>query len=254
MVRERKILKSWKEVASYLGVGIRTAQRWKDERGLPIRQPSGAKRSSAVLAVPDEVDRWLAQSSDTLPQQKPEPAALRRVNVTDTLWRRNARPRQLEREVEALIEVGRSIALHDRRNVLYKIASYGLELCKAQSSGFSILETGQDGTELFRWTATCGHMKTFEGGTTPADFSPCGVCLERDSPQLFQHPERYYTYLEPISPIPELLLVPMYEGNRWIGTVWVVSHGKRRLFDLEDARLMMELGTLASAVLAAEVG
>ena len=94
-------------------------------------------------------------------------------------------------------------------------------------------------------------MQAFEGGTAPADFSPCGVCLERNSPQLFKYPEGFYSYLRPISPIAELLLIPVYGKNAWVGTIWVICHEKRRHFDREDARLMIDLGRMASAAILA---
>lgn len=53
---ERKVLNSWKEVAAYLGCGIRTAQRL-EPAGLPVRRPSGRDRS-AVIALKDEIDAW----------------------------------------------------------------------------------------------------------------------------------------------------------------------------------------------------
>jgi len=162
---------------------------------------------------------------------------------------------RLESEVAVLLELAHLLAGQDRGKLLSKISALALELCKAESSGFSILETAENGTEIFRWTATRGRMQAFEGGTTPAEFSPCGVCLERNSPQLFKYPERYYLYLRPISPIAELLLIPVYGKNAWVGTVWVICHEKRRHFDREDARLMIDLGRMASAaILANRVG
>jgi hypothetical protein len=246
MNKERKILKSWKEIASYLGVGIRTAQRWKEERGLPIRQP-GAGRRSAVLGLPEEIDEWLRGSSNNFPGREFERPELAEIIATDSLWHRHARPVHLEREVQALLELGRAMASQDQKAILSKISMYALALCKAESSGFSILETDANGAEIFRWTATSGRMHAFERGTTPADFSPCGVCLERNAPQLFKHPEKFYTYLQPISPIAELLLIPMHEENAWAGTLWVICHEKRRQFDREDVRLMTNLASLASA-------
>ena len=251
MPKERGILKSWKEIASYLGVATRTAQRWKHERGLPVRQP-GAMPRSAVLGVPDEIDQWLLAASEThAGRRAPEPEH-EGVVATEVLWKRPSRPKQLEREVEALLELARLAARRDRKAVLTRIAGYALTLCKAESAGFSILETAEDGTEIFRWTATCGRMLSFEGGTTPANFSPCGYCLERNAPQLFEHPELFYSYLRPIAPIAELLLIPMHDDNAWLGTIWVICHQRRRKFDPEDARLMGELGSLAGAMFAKE--
>jgi len=242
---ERKILKSWKEIAFYLGVGTRTAQRWMHEQGLPVKQPGS--RRSAVLGLTDEIDQWVLDSSNTLTKRSVDQPQLADILATDMLWHRHSRPRQFEREVHALLELGQLMAHQDQKTILSKVAAYALTLCKAESSGFSVLETDESGREIFRWKATCGRMQSFEGGTTPAEFSPCALSLERDSPQLFKYPEKFYSYLQPIAPIAELLLIPIHDGNAWLGTIWVMCHQHRRQFDREDARLMADLGSLASA-------
>jgi hypothetical protein len=241
MSNERKILKSWKEIASYLGVGIRTAQRWTTLRGLPVRRP-GASRGSAVLGFSDDIDRWLRSPK----ARTHEP--FEGMIATDLLTSRPSRPRLLEREVEVLLEIGALIAqLHNQRDVLRRISAIALTQCKAESAGFSILDADEHAREIFRWVATCGRMEQFEGGSTPASFSPCGVCLERNAPQLFHYPELFYAYLEEVAPIAELLLIPMHDGHDWVGTIWIISHTGRRKFDAEDARLMLDLGELAGA-------
>jgi hypothetical protein len=55
---ERRILNSWKEIANYLGRGVRTVQRWEAQLGLPVHRPAG-KEHSAVLAFSSELDDWL---------------------------------------------------------------------------------------------------------------------------------------------------------------------------------------------------
>ena len=55
------ILNSWKEIANYLGRGVRTAQRWERDLGLPIHRPKGKDRS-AVLAFPEELNQWLQKT------------------------------------------------------------------------------------------------------------------------------------------------------------------------------------------------
>lgn len=50
-------LDSWKEIAAYLGRGVRTVQRWEREEQLPIRRLPHAKRGS-VYANREEVARW----------------------------------------------------------------------------------------------------------------------------------------------------------------------------------------------------
>jgi hypothetical protein len=56
-----RILNSWKEIASYLGRGVRTIQRYEQKLGLPVHRPAGRDRS-AVLAFADELERWLRNS------------------------------------------------------------------------------------------------------------------------------------------------------------------------------------------------
>jgi hypothetical protein len=55
---ERKILNSWKEIAGYLGRGVRTIQRYEVEHGFPVRRIEGKNRT-AVMAFADEIDAWL---------------------------------------------------------------------------------------------------------------------------------------------------------------------------------------------------
>ncbi len=55
---KEKVLNSWKEIAAYLGRGVRTVQRWERELGLPVRRPRGKSRS-AVIALAADLDQWL---------------------------------------------------------------------------------------------------------------------------------------------------------------------------------------------------
>jgi len=51
-------LSSWKEIAQYVGKGVRTVQRWERETGLPVRSHHGEGKGK-VLAFPQEIDRWM---------------------------------------------------------------------------------------------------------------------------------------------------------------------------------------------------
>jgi len=55
---KKKILQSWKEIASYLGRAERTCRRWEKEFGLPVHRMDGSPRAS-VFAYKEELDRWL---------------------------------------------------------------------------------------------------------------------------------------------------------------------------------------------------
>ncbi|MEK7407994.1 MAG: hypothetical protein AAB225_23230, partial [Acidobacteriota bacterium] len=49
-------LTSWKEIADHLRVNIRTAQRWEEERRLPVHRLGGER--GRVVAWTAELDRW----------------------------------------------------------------------------------------------------------------------------------------------------------------------------------------------------
>ena len=59
-------INSWKEIAAYLRVDIRTARRWAQERGLPLRRIPGEGRR-AVFAYASEIDAWLRSGNQPRP-------------------------------------------------------------------------------------------------------------------------------------------------------------------------------------------
>lgn len=59
------VLTSWKDIARYLGKGVRTVQRWEEYFGLPVRRPSSNKMHHAVIAIPEEIDAWLRSQTGT---------------------------------------------------------------------------------------------------------------------------------------------------------------------------------------------
>ncbi len=122
---ERRILNSWKEIANYLGRGVRTVQRWEAQLGLPVHRPAG-KDHSAVLAFSSELDDWLnsrpvrqAMQSDgmSLVQGDRGLADLRKLVIRteeilakmEVLMSRNdAMQRELARAVESLSTIEKS--------------------------------------------------------------------------------------------------------------------------------------------------
>jgi excisionase family DNA binding protein len=60
-------LYSWKEIASYLQVTVRTAQKWEKERSLPVhRLPGGRGR---ILAYVSELEAWKRSGEGPGPQE-----------------------------------------------------------------------------------------------------------------------------------------------------------------------------------------
>jgi hypothetical protein len=55
------ILSGWKDIANYLGKGVRTVQRYEGDLRLPVRRPAGRARGS-VVATTAEIDSWVAAS------------------------------------------------------------------------------------------------------------------------------------------------------------------------------------------------
>ena len=51
-------LQGWKEISSYLKREIRTAQRWEESGGLPVRRHGGS--AGSVYAYPSEIQSWRA--------------------------------------------------------------------------------------------------------------------------------------------------------------------------------------------------
>jgi hypothetical protein len=58
-------LSSWKEIAAYLGVGVRTAQIWEHDRGLPVRRLPGGR--GRVLATTRELEEWKRSAEPAAP-------------------------------------------------------------------------------------------------------------------------------------------------------------------------------------------
>jgi hypothetical protein len=53
-----EVLRSWKEIANYLGASVKTAQRWEQEHRFPVRRLRASK-GAMVFALKTDVDRWL---------------------------------------------------------------------------------------------------------------------------------------------------------------------------------------------------
>ena len=53
-----RLLTSWKEIASFMGKGVRTVQRWEATLGLPIIRPADG-RSGIVMARTADLEAWI---------------------------------------------------------------------------------------------------------------------------------------------------------------------------------------------------
>ncbi|WP_165357590.1 sensor histidine kinase [Sphingosinicella sp. CPCC 101087] len=164
------------------------------------------------------------------------------ILITPDLYRRLRRPAQLEAELDAYRELS-SLMTVDPELAIHRFLEIAIELCPAASSaGLSEL-VHEGGEYLFRWTALSGALAQHVGGTTPRDFSPCGLCLDQHHTILVECPARAFPYFEEAAPaIVEGLIVPLYDtGKRPLGTLWVTSHDPEMKFDATDARVVEQL-------------
>ncbi|BAY11417.1 ATP-binding protein [Calothrix sp. NIES-2098] len=181
------------------------------------------------------------------PQRKT--VTLEDIIITEELSRRNPRAANLLAENQALQALARQL-VNQPQTMLQSLVDIALELCSAETVGVSLLEITAKGEEIFRWNVLAGELAEYVGGTTPRNFSPCGVCLDRGTPQLYAYPERYFTYLQAANtPIVEGLVLPLIADNHALGTIWIMSHDEQRHFDSEDVRVMTSLADLAAAAL-----
>src|SRR3954471_19088044 len=165
------------------------------------------------------------------------PAAPASVIITHQLETRTPRAVNLQLETKAFSELADLFAA-EPENFLKRLVEITRELCDGDTVGISVEQVDEKSAKIFRWVAMAGELKHLIGGTTPRNFSPCGVCVDTDRPLLMEGLDRYYPqFREAPRPFVEALLVP-WSARGAVGTLWIVTHGDRRKFDREDARLM----------------
>jgi PAS domain S-box-containing protein len=170
------------------------------------------------------------------------------ILITKGLDSRPHRSPKLGKESEALSILARMITDAPQR-IVDALLQKALELCQADAAGLSVLEKAGNGEEVFRWTHLAGTLKDYVGGSTPRNHSPCGVTLDRNSPQLFLYPGRFFQYFNDLAqPIVEGLVIPLASHDP-AGTLWIVSQNNLTHFDLEDVRIMSSLGAFTSSAL-----
>lgn len=158
-------LDSWKEIATYLGRGVRTVQRWEREEGLPVHRLAHDKRGN-VYARREELAAWWESRHRTLAAQPepadvdpiPGPARLERVTLTSamTAW-------------PALSSDGRFIAFVSDNGVdgttpqiwIQQIGGATLRLTTRECE-YSHLSFSPDGTRIVFTAADGGEQHLYE--------------------------------------------------------------------------------------------
>ena len=86
-------LTSWKEIAQYLGINVRTAQKCERERGLPVRRASGARSRVSPDTASFEVWKqqnpfWEVSTGLLSPIARSAMGSRWRSDCSETIWRR----------------------------------------------------------------------------------------------------------------------------------------------------------------------
>jgi GAF domain-containing protein len=174
----------------------------------------------------------------------PGPCDLESVIATSELKHRKTRTSDRNAETQAELELTQELA-RSPHDFFQKLAYMVLRLTPANSAGISVLDEKK---ERFVWPAVAGGLSPYLWEGTPRSFGPCGTVLDRNEAILFLHPERHFTYLDPIvPPLKEVLLIPFHVGEKPVGTIWAVIHKPDRNFQSEDRRLLENLSTFASS-------
>ncbi len=169
---------------------------------------------------------------------------LESVIATSRLKDRDTRTPDRKAENQAELELTQELA-KSPHDFFQKLVNMVLRLTPADSAGISLLD---EKNGRFVWPAVAGGLSPYLWEGTPRSFGPCGTVLDRNEPILFLHPERHFTYLQPIAPpLEEVLLIPFHVGDKPVGTIWAVIHNQDCKFQSEDRRLLENLSAFASS-------
>lgn len=87
------VITGWKEIASYLHRGVRTAQRWAETSGLPIHRPIQQNKRGPVIALSEDLDKWIQKGN--VKSAPSEDLIFRHQHILAALRRNLAEQRQL---------------------------------------------------------------------------------------------------------------------------------------------------------------
>lgn len=130
--------------------------------------------------------------------------------------------------------------------ILQELVNAAVDLCGADSAGISVEKEDRTNTEYWEWVATAGQYSGFLNATLPRFPSACGICLERDYPQLFRVDQRFFDLMGVVAPtVMDGILLP-WHADEVRGTIWIMAHNRSQAFDQEDLRMMQVLADFAA--------
>ena len=112
-----EIINGWKEIANYLGKGVRTVQRYERVLGLPVRR-AARKSITSVIATKVELDAWIA-AAPVREQSQLTTAAVDNTSLvndfmlnTERLYRLGLKNQELRKELASSVKLLRQNIIH----------------------------------------------------------------------------------------------------------------------------------------------
>ncbi|MEG4940579.1 PAS domain S-box protein [Microcoleus sp. F4-D5] len=169
------------------------------------------------------------------------------IPIADELSRRIPRSHDRKAENRALQTLAKQLATSPHR-LLKTLVGIAKDLCGAGSVGVCLLTENTSSEQIFQWVAVAGAWEAAEDKNTPRKLRLSGTRFDRQTPQLYFAPEKYFTDLQQLElPIAEALVVPLQAENQPLGAIWIVSHDADRQFDAEDLQIAIALADFAVA-------
>ena len=190
-------LDSWKEIAAYLGRGIRTVQRWEREEGLPVHRLAHEKRGS-IYARREELAAWWESRRLTLvapssSQAGEAPAAPRLERVTRTTAMTNWPALSSDARLIAYVsDAGQDgttpqIWIHQLGGAALRLTNgerqYSHLSFSPDNTRIIFTATDDSGPSVYEVPALGGEPRLLQRGASRGQVSPDGswlVCVPRD--------------------------------------------------------------------------
>ncbi len=134
------------------------------------------------------------------------------------------------------------------QQVIQMLCDLALEATGSDTAGISWLLPDDEG---LKWIGLSGAFSPYLGNIVPRFNSPCGTVLDRNAPQLFTRPERYFEWMQAADvSAAEGLVIPFYApSGEARGTFWAATLDEQHSFQRNDAQVLTSLAAHASSAL-----
>lgn len=171
--------------------------------------------------------------------------SLQDVLITDQVLRRPDRPILSTFTNAVMTELDR-VLVEAPALYLEEAARAAMILPGSHSGGLSVVDAG---SSACRTRAVIGRWAKHPDSCALLDAVLCPLVLERKALLALARPERSFPALEAAYPtMVEILMAPLFDGERPAGVVWSVFHQGELPFDRHDAFMVDELGRVLTSV------